>query len=60
MGDPLWVAFLLKVMLKSLNFDLMGLFENWGGGTPKIISEETVASGKPEHAETGFSCRRTW
>ncbi len=28
-------------------FYLMGLFENWGGGTLKIISE-TVASGKPE------------
>ena len=32
-------------------FYLMGLFENWGGGTLKIISE-TVKSGKPE---PGFS-----
>ena len=28
-------------------FYLMGLFENWGGGTLKIISE-TIRSGKPD------------
>jgi ATP-dependent DNA helicase RecG len=30
-------------------FYLMGLFENWGGGTLKILNE-TVAAGKPEPA----------